>query len=95
MSKLDFQGEIISLHVGQAGCQLGNSCWEMYCLEHNIRSDGIICGEGSGCPPSAFFYSTGGNKVVPRALFIDLEPSVLGKSCWQRLWYAVTFLNSL
>ena len=40
--------EIISIHIGQAGVQLGNilffvrsksegsSCWELYCLEHGI-----------------------------------------------------------
>ena len=28
------QRECISVHVGQAGCQIGNACWELYCLEH-------------------------------------------------------------
>ena len=28
------QRECISIHVGQAGCQIGNACWELYCLEH-------------------------------------------------------------
>lgn len=32
--------EIISLHIGQAGIQVGNSCWELYCLEHGIQPDG-------------------------------------------------------
>ena len=26
--------ECISVHVGQAGVQMGNACWELYCLEH-------------------------------------------------------------
>ena len=26
--------ECISVHVGQAGSQMGNACWELYCLEH-------------------------------------------------------------
>ena len=30
------QRECISVHVGQAGCQIGNACWELYCLEHGI-----------------------------------------------------------
>ena len=30
------QRECISIHVGQAGCQIGNACWELYCLEHGI-----------------------------------------------------------
>uniref|UniRef100_A0A8C3TAM4 Tubulin/FtsZ GTPase domain-containing protein n=1 Tax=Chelydra serpentina TaxID=8475 RepID=A0A8C3TAM4_CHESE len=30
----------ISIHVGQAGVQIGNACWELYCLEHGIQPDG-------------------------------------------------------
>jgi len=26
--------ECISVHIGQAGAQIGNACWELYCLEH-------------------------------------------------------------
>ena len=26
--------ECISVHIGQAGVQMGNACWELYCLEH-------------------------------------------------------------
>ncbi len=25
------------MHVGQAGAQMGNACWELYCLEHGIQ----------------------------------------------------------
>lgn len=32
--------ECISIHVGQAGCQIGNACWELYCLEHGIEFNG-------------------------------------------------------
>lgn len=31
------QREVISLHIGQAGVQIGNACWELYCLEHAIQ----------------------------------------------------------
>ena len=34
--------EIISIHIGQAGIQVGNSCWELYCLEHDIHPDGTM-----------------------------------------------------
>lgn len=34
--------EIISVHIGQAGIQVGNACWELYCLEHGIQSDGMM-----------------------------------------------------
>jgi hypothetical protein len=29
--------EVISIHIGQAGIQVGNACWELYCLEHGIQ----------------------------------------------------------
>ncbi|KAB1267408.1 Tubulin alpha-1C chain [Camelus dromedarius] len=32
--------ECISIHVGQAGAQTGNACWELYGLEHGIQPDG-------------------------------------------------------
>ena len=33
--------ECISIHVGQAGCQIGNACWELYCLEHGLEASGL------------------------------------------------------
>ena len=72
--------EVISLHIGQAGVQIGNSCWELYCLEHGIKPDGQMSSDfekktGDSC--LSFFTETGGGKYVPRALFTDLEPSVV------------------
>lgn len=72
--------EIISLHIGQAGVQVANSCWELYCLEHGILPDGTLdpnnpkAGTGS---LSTFFSQTGKAKHVPRAVFLDLEPTVV------------------
>ena len=37
--------EVISLHLGQAGIQIGNACWELYCLEHGIQPDGMMPSE--------------------------------------------------
>ena len=43
MGKIFSNGrECLSVHVGQAGVQIGNSCWELYCLEHGIAPDGEI-----------------------------------------------------
>lgn len=36
--------EIVSIHIGQAGIQVGNACWELYCLEHGIQNDGFLQG---------------------------------------------------
>jgi len=72
--------EVISIHVGQAGVQMGNACWELYCLEHGITPDGVIK-EGSVAEKddsfSTFFSSTGAGQHVPRAVMVDLEPSVV------------------
>jgi len=70
--------ECISIHLGQAGIQVGNQCWELYCLEHGISPDGEVTVEG-GLPDDScttFFSETSGGKHVPRALFVDLEPTV-------------------
>ena len=73
--------EVLSIHVGQAGCQLGNACWELYCLEHGIQPNGLIPGEkgtkSKNDSFSTFFSETGAGKYVPRAIYADLEPSVV------------------
>ena len=32
-------------HIEQAGVQIGNACWELYCLEHGILPDGMMPGD--------------------------------------------------
>jgi len=72
-----------SLLVGQAGVQIGNACWELYCLEHGIQPDGQMPSDktiGRGDDSfNTFFSETGAGKHVPRAVFVDLEPTVIGK----------------
>ena len=79
---LVLQRECISVHVGQAGCQIGNACWELYCLEHGIQPDGQMPSDktigGGDDSFNTFFSETGAGKHVPRAVFVDLEPSVIG-----------------
>ena len=93
--------ECISVHIGQAGVQMGNACWELYCLEHGIQPDGqmptddsigkysyfkmvsnigvlVFSGQADDSF-NTFFSETGSGKHVPRAIFVDLEPSVIGK----------------
>jgi tubulin alpha len=75
--------EIISIHIGQAGVQVGNACWELYCLEHGIQPDGQMPSdttpgvESENDPFNTFFSETSSGKHVPRAVFIDLEPTVI------------------
>lgn len=28
--------EALCIHIGQAGVQIGNACWELFCLEHGM-----------------------------------------------------------
>ena len=78
-----FQRECISVHVGQAGVQIGNACWELYCLEHGIQPDGQMPSDktigGGDDSFNTFFSETGAGKHVPRAVFVDLEPTVVGE----------------
>ncbi|XP_028966544.1 tubulin alpha-3 chain [Galendromus occidentalis] len=73
--------ECISVHVGQAGVQIGNACWELYCLEHGIQPDGQMPSDknvgGSDDSFNTFFMETGAGKHVPRAVYVDLEPTVV------------------
>ncbi|XP_013361004.1 PREDICTED: tubulin alpha-1C chain-like, partial [Chinchilla lanigera] len=69
------------MHVGQAGVQIGNACWELYCLEHGIQPDGKMPSDktigGGDDSFSTFFRETGAGTHVPRAVFVDLEPTVV------------------
>ena len=101
--------EVISVHVGQAGVQIGNNCWELYwrdsesslviitvtkdfsqtfdiedieilwSLEHGIHPDGRLADpvlEKSNAN-GTFFAESSSGKQVPRAIFVDLEPTVV------------------
>eukprot|EP00980_Cylindrotheca_fusiformis_P001159 scaffold320_cov122-Cylindrotheca_fusiformis.AAC.4 len=72
--------EVISVHLGQAGIQAGNSCWELYCLEHGIKPDGSMPSDttvGQATDSfNTFFSETPSGKHVPRSIYVDLEPSV-------------------
>ncbi|KAK0395203.1 hypothetical protein QR680_001173 [Steinernema hermaphroditum] len=71
--------EVISIHVGQAGVQIGNACWELYCLEHGIQPDGMMPNDETigyeDDSYNTFFSETSSGKHVPRAIMIDLEPT--------------------
>lgn len=83
--------EIISLHVGQAGVQMGECCWELFCLEHGISPDGTasmaLNYSGSNQLQSldgvaddafqTFFSEVHASTYVPRSIFVDLEPTVV------------------
>ena len=55
----------------------------MYCLEHGIQPDGQMPSDktigGGDDSFNTFFSETGAGKHVPRAVFVDLEPTVVGE----------------
>ena len=78
--------EIISIQVGQCGCQTGESLWELLCKEHNINPDGELNInslqkadniKNELIYPLVYFNSTSNGNYVPRTIFCDLEPSVI------------------
>ncbi|KAJ8922459.1 hypothetical protein NQ315_004406 [Exocentrus adspersus] len=71
--------EIIQIHIGQAGVQIANACWELYCLEHGIRTDGTIheYNNSEDDSYSPFFSISSTGQAVPRVVMIDLEPTVI------------------
>ncbi|KAH9032214.1 alpha tubulin [Lactarius hengduanensis] len=73
--------EVINIHVGQAGVQIGNACWELYTAEHGLGPDGRLGANdtmrGNADGFSTFFSETSSGKYVPRSLYIDLEPNVI------------------
>ncbi|TPP62258.1 Tubulin FtsZ domain containing protein [Fasciola gigantica] len=74
--------ECTSLHVCQAGKQMSNACWELYCLENGIQPDGTAGIDGGKDDSfSTFFSKTGGGRHVPRAVFFDLEPTAVDEIC--------------
>ena len=92
--------ECISVHVGQAGCQIGNSCWELYCLEHGITPDGMMPSDttigGGDDSFNTFFSETGGGKHVPRCVFVDLEASVIDEirtGTYRQLFHPQQLIN--
>ena len=79
---LSLQRECISLHVGQAGCQMGNACWELYCLEHGIDPSGKVSEDrlnDVNDSHGTFFAEMESGRRVPRAVYVDLEPTVVGR----------------
>lgn len=77
--------EVLTINIGQAGCQIGSQVWEQYLCEHNIGQDGWKNDKLADEDETfrCFFdeanvnHSEGRNdRFVPRNIFIDLEPNV-------------------
>eukprot|EP00434_Breviolum_minutum_P002782 symbB.v1.2.002445.t1/scaffold99.1/size346285/1 len=64
--------EAICIHIGQGRVQIGNACWELFCLEHGIQPDGQMPSDktigGGDDAFNTFFSETGAGKHVPRCV---------------------------
>jgi len=78
--------EILSINVGQAGCQLGHEVWKQYNAEHKVTpkekwdpaADGSLTRDEADkklVKARTFYNVTGDGCLIPRNLFIDLEAS--------------------
>ena len=68
--------EVISIHIGQAGVQTGNSCWELYCLEHGIQPECVLFLVVFGCFLCVFFVGRGGRTRRDATRFLSRVPKI-------------------
>ncbi|XP_069704929.1 tubulin alpha-1 chain-like isoform X3 [Periplaneta americana] len=91
------QREVICIHIGQAGCQMANACWELYCLEHAIQPDGVLYYDRTPADElNALFSVSAAGKCVPRVIMVDLEPTVIDEvrtGTYRSLFHPETLLT--
>lgn len=66
---------------------MGNACWELFCLEHGVGPDGVFLDSPAEAnsredPFNTFFNTGSSGRHVPRAIYVDLEPTVIGEQLW-------------
>ncbi|KAL2867757.1 tubulin beta chain [Aspergillus lucknowensis] len=69
------QREIITLHVGGWGIEVGANFWEGLLTEHGIDSSGRLTGTDLQSERLGVYFKKGeADRYVPRAIFTDLDP---------------------
>ncbi|KAF8569543.1 hypothetical protein P879_02680 [Paragonimus westermani] len=94
-------GEIVTVHVGQAGVQISHALWELVCVEHGIIANGQKTLEATQQSVQEtgreyVFREVLRDKFVPRALLVDLEPSVIDEirtGAYRELWHPFQLIN--
>ncbi|KAI8916727.1 tubulin beta-2A chain [Powellomyces hirtus] len=71
--------EIVSVHAGQCGNQIGAKFWEVVSDEHGIDPTGHYQGDSDLQLEriSVYYNEASGGKYVPRAVLVDLEPGTM------------------
>ncbi len=67
--------EIITIGIGGAGCAMAYQFWRRVMREHNIDNHGVRTNDDGLA--QAFFETSPNNVWTPRALFVDLDPTLL------------------
>lgn len=75
--------ELITFHIGQCGVQSGVHFWEQLTYEHDIGPDGYsqikYMNAEESLEPFAFFNVMRDGRYVPRTIFVDTDPTTIGK----------------
>eukprot|EP01060_Flectonema_neradi_P022322 TRINITY_DN3058_c0_g1_i1.p1 TRINITY_DN3058_c0_g1~~TRINITY_DN3058_c0_g1_i1.p1 ORF type:complete len:515 (+),score=61.53 TRINITY_DN3058_c0_g1_i1:110-1546(+) len=67
-------GDIITVSIGQSGCNIGDAYYKQLCLEHRISESGIKSSENQEIGNwSQSFYETERGRLVPRSVFLDMD----------------------
>ena len=86
----------ISIHIGQSGCNLGNTLWELYCMENGLGCDGQLLDAKSEYlhHDTTFFARDAVNHFTPRSLFIDTDSVNISsiKSRYSKLYRPDNFI---
>ncbi|CAB4413036.1 unnamed protein product [Rhizophagus irregularis] len=71
--------EIVHLQTGQCGNQIGANFWEVISDEHGIDCTGSYNGDSDLQLEriSVYYNEASGEKYVPRAVLVDLEPGTM------------------
>nr|KAF6380796.1 tubulin beta 2A class IIa [Myotis myotis] len=71
--------EIVHIQAGQCGNQIGAKFWEVISDEHGIDPTGSYHGDSELQLEriNVYYNEAAGNKYVPRAILVDLEPGTM------------------
>uniref|UniRef100_A0A8C3WCI7 Tubulin/FtsZ GTPase domain-containing protein n=1 Tax=Catagonus wagneri TaxID=51154 RepID=A0A8C3WCI7_9CETA len=71
--------EIVHIQAGQCGNQIGAKFWEVISDEHGIDPTGSYHGDSDLQLEriNVYYNEATGNKYVPRAILVDLEPGTM------------------
>ncbi|KAI6654298.1 Tubulin alpha-1C chain [Oopsacas minuta] len=74
----------------QAGCNIGNTLWELYCMENGLGRDGNLVDANSDhfYHDTTFFTQNSKKHYTPRSIFVDFDSVNIDaiKTCYPKLY---------